>query len=93
MLTFSHRVRHRGMNIGSPKVDEFARRLARLTGEDVETTLERAIEERLSRIAPAANGDRHAAIRTFVDRVSQMPVLSGRSADEILGYGPDGLPS
>ncbi len=81
------------MNIGSPKVDEFARRLARLTGEDVETTLERAIEERLSRIAPAANGDRHAAIRTFVDRVSQMPVLGGRSADEILGYGPDGLPS
>jgi antitoxin VapB len=81
------------MNIGSPKVDEFARRLARLTGEDVETTLERAIEERLSRIAPAANGDRRAAIRTFVDRVSQMPVLGGRSADEILGYGPDGLPS
>ena len=33
------------MNIASPKVDELARRLARMTGEDVETALERAVEE------------------------------------------------
>src|SRR4051812_2319129 len=38
------------MNIRSAKVDELAQRLARLTGEDVETALERAIEERLSRV-------------------------------------------
>ena len=81
------------MNIASPKVDELARRLARLTGEDVETALERAIEERLSRVAPTEQGDRRAAMRRFFDRVSQMPVLDARSADEILGYGSDGLPS
>jgi len=52
----------RGTNIASPKVDEFARHLARLTGEDVETALERAIEERLSRVAVAAHGDRRAAM-------------------------------
>lgn len=81
------------MNIASPKVDELARRLARLTGEDVETALERAIEERLSRVAPAAPSDRGAAIQRFFDCISQLPVLDTRSADEILGYGPDGLPS
>jgi len=81
------------MNIKSPKVDELVRRLARLTGEDVETALERAIEERLSRVAPTEQGDRRAAMQRFFDRVSQMPVLDARSADEILGYGSDGLPS
>lgn len=81
------------MNIASPKVDELARRLARLTGEDVETALERAVEERLSRIeADATHGDRQAAMRAFFDRVSTMPVVDPRSIDEILGYGPDGLP-
>jgi len=40
------------MNIRSAKVDQLVERLARLTGEDVETAIERAIEERLSRVAP-----------------------------------------
>ncbi len=81
------------MNIASAKVDELAQRLARLTGEDVETALERAIEERLSRVAATADADRQAAVRKFFDRVSSMPVKDGRSIDEIIGYGPDGLPS
>jgi hypothetical protein len=50
------------MNIRSPKVDELAERLARVTGEGVETALERAIEERLSRIAVAAQSDRRTAM-------------------------------
>jgi len=45
------------MNIRSAKVDQLVQRLAQLTGEDVETALERAIEERLSRIArPTPSG-------------------------------------
>jgi antitoxin VapB len=62
------------MNIASAKVDELAQRLARLTGEDVETALERAIEERLARIAVTGQEDREAALRRFFDRVSAMPV-------------------
>ena len=81
------------MNIASAKVDELARRLARLTGEDVETAVERAIAERLSRVAGSAPADRQAAMRKFFDRVSRMPVKDSRSADDIIGYGPDGLPS
>jgi hypothetical protein len=79
------------MNIASAKVDEFAHRLARLTGEDVETALERAIEERLSRIAAAPHSERRAAIQRFFDRVSHMPVIDSRSIDEIMGYGRRGI--
>lgn len=81
------------MNIASPKVDELAKRLALLTGEDAETALQRAIEERLSRVAATEPADRRAAMQKFFDRVSRMPIKDARPIDEIVGYGPDGLPS
>ena len=81
------------MNIRSAKVDQLAQRLARLTGEDVETALERAIEERLSRVAPPTSTDRKAALDSFFERASRMPVLDPRSAEEIIGYDGRGLPS
>jgi hypothetical protein len=81
------------MNIRSAKVDELVRRLTRLTGEDVETALERAIEERLSRVAPPVPADRKAALDSFFERVSRMRILDPRAADEIVGYDSCGLPS
>jgi hypothetical protein len=81
------------MNIASNRIDELAQRLASLTGEDVETALARAIEERLSRVEAAPPDQRRAALHKFFERVSRMPVKDPRSIDEIVGYGPDGLPS
>jgi antitoxin VapB len=81
------------MNIRSAKVDQLAQRLARLTGEDVETALERAIEERLSRVAPAAPADRKAALDSFFERASRVHVLDHRPVDEIVSYDGGGLPS
>ena len=81
------------MNIRSAKVDELVRRLADLTGEDVETAMERAIEERLSRVAPPATDDRKAAMDSFFERASRMRVRDPRPADEIVGYDSFGLPS
>ena len=81
------------MNIRSAKVDQLAQRLAQLTGENVETALERAIEERLSRLAPATPADRKAALNRFFERASRMPVLDPRPVEEILGYDGRGLPS
>jgi antitoxin VapB len=81
------------MNIASAKVEELAKRLARLTGEDVETALERAVEERLSRVATTTPVNREAAMRRFFARVSAMPVRDDRPIEDIVGYGPDGLPS
>jgi antitoxin VapB len=81
------------MNIKSPKLDELAQRLARLTGEDVETALRRAIEERLSRVAPRRPVDRAAAMNDFFERASRMKVLDARCVEDILGYDRSGLPS
>jgi antitoxin VapB len=81
------------MNIRSGKVDQLARRLAQLTGEDVETALERAVEERLSRVAPPAPADRKAAMDAFFERISHMRVLDARPVDKIVGYDGRGLPS
>ena len=81
------------MNIRSPKVDRLIEQLSRLTGEDVETALARAIEERLSRIAPLAPADRKAAMNAFFESASRMPVLDPRSSDQIMGYNGFGLPS
>jgi len=81
------------MNIASTRVDKLARRLARLTGEDVETAVERAVEERLSRVAAVPSVDRRAAMRKFFDRASRVPVKDARPIDEIVGYGRNGLPS
>lgn len=81
------------MNIRSGKIDQLARRLAQLTGEDVETALERAVEERLSRVAPPVPADRKAAMDAFFERISHMRVLDPRPVDEIIGYDGRGLPS
>ena len=35
---------------------------------------------------------RARALQHFFDAVSEMPVKDARSIDDILGYGPDGLP-
>jgi antitoxin ParD1/3/4 len=58
-------------------------------------------EERMKEFAanpPGAAGRRPTdirveALRHFFDAVSQMPVKDARSIENILGYGPDGLPS
>jgi hypothetical protein len=57
------------------------------------SALERAIEERLSRVAPPAPTDRKAALDAFFEPVSRMPVLDSRPVDEIVGYDGYGLPS
>jgi antitoxin VapB len=81
------------MNIASERIDELARRLARVTGEDVETAVERALAERLFRLCVPSAEDRRAALQEFFDLAARMPTNDTRSIDEIIGYGPDGLPA
>jgi antitoxin VapB len=81
------------MIIGSGRIEGMALRLAHATGEDVETAIERAIAERLSRIVVPRDVDhRRAALDKFLAAVAGLPVLDSRSPDEIIRYGPDGLP-
>jgi antitoxin VapB len=79
------------LEIRAPKAGVLARELAAATGEDVDTAVVRAIEERLAR-TPRRHADGDVAIEALFDRLAQMPVLDRRSPDEIIGYGPDGLP-
>jgi antitoxin VapB len=83
----------RAMNIASSRIDELAQRLSRLTGEDPGTVVERATEERLSRLSDRSAEDRRAALQEFFDLAAQMPTNDTRSIDEITGYGRNGLPT
>jgi antitoxin VapB len=80
------------LEIHTPKADALARELATATGEDIDTAVVRAIEERLARTPRRHAAGGKAAIEALFDRLALLPVLDRRSPDEIIGYGPDGLP-
>jgi antitoxin VapB len=67
-------------------------RLATATGEDVDTAVLKAIEERLARVARPLSAERQLEVEALFDRLASMPVRDARTPDEIIGYGPDGLP-
>ena len=83
------------LSLKDPETDRLARQVAGLTGETltvaVRTALaERLRRERLKRGRPAELADEWKAIAR---RSAKRPVLDGRSADEIIGYDENGLPS
>jgi antitoxin VapB len=80
------------LEIHAPKADALARELATATGEDIDTAVVRAIEERLARTPRRRPADEKAKIEALFDRLAQLPVLNQRSPEETIGYGPDGLP-
>jgi hypothetical protein len=80
------------MTIASPRIEALAQRLAEVTGEDPETAVERALQERLSRVTSLPGAHRKEAWRRFVELGRRTPVKDDREIDEIIGYGPDGLP-
>jgi hypothetical protein len=80
------------LEIHAPEADALARELADATGEDIDTAVIRAIQERLARTPGRHAADEGAAIETLFDRLAQLPVLDRRPPDEIIGYGADGLP-
>jgi antitoxin VapB len=79
------------LKIRSPEADALARELA-ATGEDVDTAVVRAIEERLARTPRRLAAGQRAEIEALFERLAQLPLLDPRSPDEIIGYGPNGLP-
>jgi len=80
------------VELHSPKTGALARELANATGEDIETAVERALEERLARLATPHGSPKSDEIDVLFDRLARMPVLDQRSAEEIIGYGPNGVP-
>jgi antitoxin VapB len=79
-----------------PETDRLARELAALTGESMTEAIRKALAERLARARDDHERERRRLVpdvRAIQERVARLPVLDGRSADEILGYDAHGLPS
>lgn len=82
------------LNIKDAETDRLARELAAETGESITVAARRAIEERLARVrararSAVASDDLHAIIA----RGRARALLDDRSAEAILGYDDDGLPT
>jgi antitoxin VapB len=82
------------LNIKHPEIDELARELARLRGESISDAVLSAIREQLKRErAKTKSPDLAHELMEIGRRFSSLPALDERSADEILGYDKDGLPT
>jgi antitoxin VapB len=82
------------LNIKDEGADRLARELAAETGESITTAVSVAVRERLERLRGAVPRERRREELTRIAaRSAARRVRDKRSAEEILGYGPDGLPS
>lgn len=81
------------LNIKDPETDRLARKLADLTGESITAAVSQSVKERLERLEGAASSDSLLdELARISERCARLPLLDNRSDDEILGYGPDGIP-
>jgi len=82
------------LNIKDDGADRLARELAAETGETITAAVTIAVRERLERVRGAVPRERREQeLSRIAKRSAQRQVRDGRSAEEILGYDTDGLPS
>jgi antitoxin VapB len=82
------------LNIKDPETDRLARNLARITGESLTETINKALRARLEQ--EMRRRGKPPIDRTKVDEIvkhiASRPVLDDRSPEEIIGYDEHGLP-
>lgn len=81
------------LNIKDPETDDLVRRLARRTGETITVATRIAVQERLERLSHVPSRTARDDLLDVVRRGRARTRLDERSDDDILGYGPDGLPT
>lgn len=82
------------LNIRNPETERLAAELARRTGETKTEAVTKALRDRLDRVKRERSGRRLAdELEEIADHCARLPVLDDRSADEILGYDENGLPT
>lgn len=80
-------------SIKNPEADRLARELTSVTGESLTAAVTAALRERLERLTGPERGRSLAdELDEIAQRCAALPMLKLRPADEILGYGDDGLP-
>lgn len=82
------------LSIRNAETEKLARQVSRLTGETLTEAIGKSLAERLERI----RGNREDKslrrdIEKILARVDALPELDTRTADEIIGYDENGLPS
>ncbi len=82
------------LNIKDAEADRLARELAAATGETLTDAVLNALRERIARQRQKRPAPRSAreVLRDSRLRLAGLPVLDGRSADEIIGYDETGVP-
>lgn len=81
------------LNIKDPATDKLARDLAAATGESLTAAVAAALRERLERVRGSSRRERLAdELSAIGKRCAELPILDSRTDDELLGYGPDGVP-
>ncbi len=83
------------LSLKDPEADRLARQVAAPTGETLTEAVRRSLAERLraERIRRGEPTIDRAAIDALLARFDALPVFDSRSADEIIGYDGNGLPS
>jgi antitoxin VapB len=82
-----------GLNLKNPEVYELARELARREGTTLTETVLIALREKLDRKTAEHDLAREKArLRASIERMKNLPDLTTKSHDELLGYGPAGYP-
>ena len=81
------------LSIRNPKAEKLARELAAESGENITQAIIHALEERLQRLRGRSKAiDLAEELMKISKRCSEIPDQDQRSPDEILGYGPKGVP-
>lgn len=83
------------LSLKDPETDSLARQVASLTGETLTEAVRTALAERLrrERLKRGRPGELAEELKAIGRRSAERPVLDGRSADEIIGYDENGVPS
>ncbi|HEX3884207.1 MAG TPA: type II toxin-antitoxin system VapB family antitoxin [Stellaceae bacterium] len=82
------------LNIKDPATEKLVRELADCTGETMTTAVRHAAEQRLQRVRRRLSGRRLGEeLMAIGKRCAALPDFDTRSADEVIGYDEDGLPS
>lgn len=82
------------LNLKDPEIYEMAQKLAALNSDTLSGTVKTALREKLQRDAPASDAeDRYRRMMSILERYWALPAKDNRTADEILGYDENGLPT
>ena len=82
------------LNIRNQRAEELALSVVQLTGETKTEAVTQALLERLERLQAKHKKRSMVEIALEIARqCDKLPELDNRSADEILGYDEDGLPT